>query len=120
MPGFLPAVLVVPAGTQPRPLLVAAHGAGGAPEWDCDYWSRLIADRAFVLCPRGTAMSPGSFYFKQHYALGAEVAAATADGSKVRIGASPAMPAVRVAPASTADSAKVRIGAMSPSLPKTR
>jgi hypothetical protein len=39
----------------------------------------------------------------------------------VRIGAmSPAMPAVRVAPASTADSAKVRVGAMSPSLPRTR
>ena len=75
VPGFLPAVLVVPAGTEPRPLVVAAHGAGGAPEWDCEYWNRLIGDRAFVLCPRGTAMNPGSFYFKHHHALGAEVAA---------------------------------------------
>jgi predicted esterase len=74
--GFLPAVLVVPPGTDPRPLVVAAHGAGGAPEWDCEYWHRLTRDRAFVLCPRGTAMGPGSFYFKHHHALGAEVAAA--------------------------------------------
>jgi predicted esterase len=58
--------------------VVAAHGAGGAPEWDCEYWNRLVGDRAFVLCPRGTAMGQGSFYYKQHYALGAEVAAAAA------------------------------------------
>jgi predicted esterase len=82
VPGFLPAVLVVPAGTQSRPLVVAAHGAGGAPEWDCEYWSRLLADRAFVLCPRGTAMGPGSYYFKHHYALGAEVAAATTEARR--------------------------------------
>jgi predicted esterase len=75
VPGFLPAVLVVPAGSEPRPLVVAAHGAGGAPEQDCEYWHRLIGDRAFVLCPRGTAMGAGSYYFKQHYALGAEVGA---------------------------------------------
>ena len=82
VPGFLPAVLIVPAGTQPRPLVVAAHGAGGAPEWDCEYWNRLLDDRAFVLCPRGTAMGPGSFYFKHHYALGAEVAAAAAEARR--------------------------------------
>lgn len=76
VPGFLPAVLIVPTGTDPRPLVVAAHGAGGAPEWDCEYWNRLTRHRAFVLCPRGTAMGPGSFYFKHHHALGAEVAAA--------------------------------------------
>ena len=76
VPGFLPAVLVMPSGTAARPLVVAAHGAGGAPEWDCEYWAHLTEGQAFVLCPRGTAMGSGSFYFKQHHALGAEVQAA--------------------------------------------
>lgn len=78
VPGFLPAVLIIPEGSEARPLLVAAHGAGGAPEWDCEYWARLTEGHAFVLCPRGTAMGAGSFYFKQHHALGAEVQAAVA------------------------------------------
>lgn len=77
VPGFLPARLVVPSGTDARPLVVAAHGAGGAPEWDCEYWARLT-ERAFVLCPRGTAMGAGSYYFKHHHALAAEVEAAVA------------------------------------------
>lgn len=76
VPGFLPASLFVPSGTDARPLVVAAHGAGGAPEWDCEYWARLTRERAFVLCPRGTAMGGGSFYFKHHHALAAEVQAA--------------------------------------------
>lgn len=77
VPGFLPSLLFVPAGNAPRPLLVAAHGAGGAPEWDCDYWRRLVTDHAFVLCLRGTAMGQGAYYFKQHHALAAELDAAT-------------------------------------------
>lgn len=78
VPGFLSTVLVVPSGAEARPLVVAAHGAGGAPEWDCDYWARLTREHAFVLCPRGTAMGAGSFYFKQHHALSEEVQAAVA------------------------------------------
>src|SRR4051812_27841009 len=50
LPGFQPALLFVPPGTSHRPLLVAAHGAGGDPQWDCEYWRRLTSDRAFVLC----------------------------------------------------------------------
>src|SRR4051794_32874648 len=38
VPGFGQSVLFVPAGTDARPLLVAAHGAGGTPEWECEYW----------------------------------------------------------------------------------
>ena len=77
VPGFLPAVLVVPSGTDSRPLVVAAHGAGGTPEWECDYWSRLTHEQAFVLCLRGTRIAPqAGFYFRDHRALGAELSAA--------------------------------------------
>lgn len=76
VPGFLPAILLTPTGSEPRPLVAAAHGAGGSPEWECEYWARLTAGRAFVLCLRGTAMGGGSFYYKSHYALRDELAAA--------------------------------------------
>ena len=82
VPGFLPAVLVTPQSDEARPLVVAAHGAGGAPEWDCEYWARLTEERVFVLCPRGTAMGAGSFYFKQHHALSEEVQAAVVTARK--------------------------------------
>ena len=79
VPGFLPAVLVVPKGRGTRPLVVAAHGAGGAPEWECDYWERLTLRRAFVLCLRGTRINPrAGFYFRDHRALEAELSAALA------------------------------------------
>ncbi len=69
-------MLIVPGGEDERPLLVAAHGAGGAPEWECDYWQRLTSGRVFVLCLRGTAMGGGSFYYRHHHALREELAAA--------------------------------------------
>jgi predicted esterase len=76
VPGFLPAVFFSPAGEGVRPLVVAAHGAGGSPHWECEYWRRLTRDKAFVLCLRGTAMGGDSFYFKNHHALRDELAAA--------------------------------------------
>jgi len=77
VPGFLPALVVVPSGSERRPLLVAAHGAGGAPEWECEYWSRLLPERWFVLCLRGTSLGKGGgYYFKHEYALEAELLAA--------------------------------------------
>jgi predicted esterase len=76
VPGFLPAVLVVPAGDEPRPVVVAAHGAGGSPEWECEYWTRLTRGHAFVLCLRGTRMGEGAFYYKEHHSLAAELDAA--------------------------------------------
>lgn len=77
VPGFLPAVLRAPAGTEARPLLVAAHGAGGSPEWECEYWSRLLAERYFIVCLRGSSMGKaGGFYYKTEHALEAELIAA--------------------------------------------
>lgn len=80
VPGFLPAVLMVPAvaDTETRPLLVAAHGAGGSPEWECDYWSRLVHDHPFILCLRGARMGEGMFYYPNHHALAGELDAAVA------------------------------------------
>ena len=74
--GFLPAVLFTPEGDDERPVVVAAHGAGGSPDWECAYWRRLTRERAFVLCLRGAAMGGDSFYFKNHFALRDELAAA--------------------------------------------
>jgi predicted esterase len=77
VPGFLPALLFVPAGKEARPLVVAAHGAGGSPEWECEYWSRLLERRSFVLCLRGTSMGKaGGYYYKNEHALAAELVAA--------------------------------------------
>jgi hypothetical protein len=52
--GFGSAVVVEAApGDAPRPVLIAAHGNFDLPEWQCRVWARVVAGRAFVLCPRG-------------------------------------------------------------------
>jgi predicted esterase len=77
VPGFESAVLYVPVGDRVRPLLVAAHGAGGSPEWECDYWRRLIGERAFLLCLRGTPLGAnGGFFFRDQHALEKELLSA--------------------------------------------
>lgn len=51
---YAPAVVSVPVGaTKPLPIVVALHGNFDRPEWQCDVWGPLFAERAFVLCPRG-------------------------------------------------------------------
>jgi predicted esterase len=78
VPDFGDAVVVRPASNQSAPLLVAAHGAGGQPEFDCDHWSRLTRGEWFVLCPRGTSLSrryEGSYYYPNHFVLEREVVA---------------------------------------------
>jgi predicted esterase len=77
VPGFLPAVLYVPHGTDARPLVVAAHGAGGSPEWECEYWRRLTEGKRFLLCLRGKSIGVGGgFYYPNEHALEAELIAA--------------------------------------------
>lgn len=65
------AILWVPPGNEPRPLLVVAHGAGGSPEWHCEYWRHVVEWRAFVLCLRGKPLARGehAFYFPEHHYL---------------------------------------------------
>ena len=52
--GFGNAVVSLPTGTRrPRPVVIAAHGNYDTPASQCRSWRRLLASRAFVLCPRG-------------------------------------------------------------------
>lgn len=77
VPNFGDAVVVLPA-KGPAPLLVAAHGAGGDPAFDCEHWARLTRGEWFVLCPRGAPLSRryrGSYYYPNHFELEREVVA---------------------------------------------
>jgi predicted esterase len=79
VPGYLPAVLYVPASSGAAPLVVAAHGAGGDPEGECEYWRALTHGRSLVMCLRGRRISryySGSYYYPTHIALGRELSAA--------------------------------------------
>jgi predicted esterase len=79
VPGFETAVVVLPSGERAVPLLVATHGAGGDPEWECERWARIALDRWFLLCPRGRALRrgvEGSYYYPDHLTLEREVSAA--------------------------------------------
>jgi predicted esterase len=79
VPGFGPALVVLPdASVRPARLLVAAHGAGDAPEWQCDHWGKVARGRYFVLCPRGTSLGGGGYYYKTHIALEQELVAVLA------------------------------------------
>jgi pimeloyl-ACP methyl ester carboxylesterase len=45
----------VPLGaTEPRPLVVAAHGAGDRPEWACGEWRGVTDAHSFIACPHGS------------------------------------------------------------------
>jgi predicted esterase len=60
-------------------LIVAAHGAGGVPEWECEYWRHLSRGRAFLLCLRGAGLSkaePSGYFYRTHITLGQEFRAA--------------------------------------------
>jgi predicted esterase len=76
---------VVPAGARKEiPVVVVAHGAWDRPEPHCAMWRAIIAERAFVLCPRGLPTDPRApseargFYYPDHFELGREIDAALA------------------------------------------
>ena len=85
VPGYVDAVVSLPRGaTTPRPLVVAAHGAGDRAEYHCELWHRIVGDRAFVLCPQGRRTNESvphadaGYYYPDHFALDEEVKAAIA------------------------------------------
>jgi len=88
VPGFGDAVLVSRVGGPALPLLLAAHGAGDGPEWQCEHWGKVLATRFVVLCPRGLSLGKGDsgYYFKDHFALEREVLAAVDTARKTLAG----------------------------------
>ena len=79
MEGFGDAVVVVPVTAAKVPLLVAAHGAGDTPNWQCEHWGAVARGRFLVLCPRGLPLVRGddsAFYYPDHHALEREAVAA--------------------------------------------
>jgi predicted esterase len=63
---------------EPRPIVVAVHGAGDRPDWACGGW-RLGTDAfAFVVCPQGFPMSTTTFGWRNEGTLLSAVDAAIA------------------------------------------
>jgi predicted esterase len=46
---------------EPRPLIVAVHGAGDRAEWSCGGWRMVAGEYAFVVCPQGLKMDSTHF-----------------------------------------------------------
>ncbi|HEU5077497.1 MAG TPA: alpha/beta hydrolase [Polyangiaceae bacterium] len=64
--GFGSAVVVPPQGIRaPRAVVVALHGYGDRPDWQCGAWTGVTDAKVFVLCPRGIALPnpPGNFSY---------------------------------------------------------
>ncbi|HET7539783.1 MAG TPA: PHB depolymerase family esterase [Polyangiaceae bacterium] len=49
------------AAREPRPLIVAVHGAGDRAEWACGGWRMVAGEYAFVVCPQGQKMDATRF-----------------------------------------------------------
>lgn len=85
LPEARPAVVSLPLeSTGPRPVLVATHGAGGRATTHCALWRGIVDNRAFVLCPRGSAIYPydpphqSGYFYNGHPALAVEITKALA------------------------------------------
>src|SRR6478736_769340 len=78
---FSPALVRVPKSRAMLPMLVVTHGAGGTAEAHCQLWSRIVVDRAILLCLRGRARGPNPAdgeYYPDHPTLERETFAALA------------------------------------------
>jgi predicted esterase len=85
VPGFEPAIVVLPPGNDRVPVVVAAHGAGGDATWQCAHWRRIVRNRAVVLCPRGKRISRAEdygFYYPNHIELEREFRAMLAETNR--------------------------------------
>ena len=58
-----------PGATEPRPLVVAVHGAHDRPEWACGGWRLGFAEYPFVVCPRGTPVTPDKYAWSNSAAI---------------------------------------------------
>lgn len=55
--------------TEPRPIVLAVHGAHDRPEWACGGWRLGLATHPFVVCPRGTPVGNGKYAWSGAAAL---------------------------------------------------
>lgn len=71
-------VVSPPVGaTEPRPVVIAVHGAGDRPDWACSEWRAIFGPRPFVVCPRGAPTGGGGFVWHSADALEKAIARAT-------------------------------------------
>lgn len=71
---------------EPRPLMVAVHGAGDRPEWACGGWRLAASEFAFVVCPQGLPMDANRFAWDQPKTIASRVQSAIA-AVRARFGA---------------------------------
>jgi predicted esterase len=75
--GAFPLLTWAPEGSEPKPLVISAHGAGCLAEQHCEYFWRLLEGRAIVACLRGEPLYRNrpeqGFYFRDHLALAREL-----------------------------------------------
>ncbi len=70
---------------EPRPLIVAVHGAGDRAEWACGGWRMVASEYAFVVCPQGLKMDPMRFGWDSAQTIRRRVAASIA-AARARFG----------------------------------
>lgn len=71
---------------EPRPLIVAVHGAGDRPEWSCGGWRMVAGEYAFVVCPQGLKMDAQRFAWDSAQTIRKRVPQAIA-AARARFGA---------------------------------
>jgi predicted esterase len=79
VPEFSAALVRLPESREKAPVIVVTHGAGGSAEQHCQWWSRMVEERAILLCVRGRARDPNPAhgeYYPDHHALERETFAA--------------------------------------------
>jgi len=70
---------------EPRPLIVAVHGAGDRAEWACGGWRMVAGEYAFVVCPQGMKMDSSRFGWDSAETIRKRVASAIA-AARARFG----------------------------------
>ncbi len=81
VPDFSASLVRLPENQEKAPVLVVTHGAGGSAEAHCQLWSRMVLERAILLCVRGRARGPNPAdgeYYPDHPTLERETFAALA------------------------------------------
>jgi predicted esterase len=80
------AYIMPPIGArEPRPLMVAVHGAGDRPDWACGGWRLGANEYPFVVCPQGLKFDSQRFAWDSPSTIARRVQAAI-DAARARFG----------------------------------